>query len=359
MATQKKDGTVKKLCLTCNRNRALRFFYKVDNATLFPDGRMNTCNDCLKESIDVDDTDSVIDFLRQIDKPYIPTYWEEALESEKSPLGEYIRKINSLGQTKGKTFKDSDGFEGNGKIDTVTPDLETIEVLNVKGEKIEFSDSYFSKWGTKFKQHEYLKLEKFYQNMILTHEIHSEIHKDLLVQLAKLSLVRDKFLDMEAMADYDKANKAYESIMKSAGFRPIDRQGVDDATGIKSFSQIWEEVEKKGFRKPPKLNFKRDVVDGMIISLENYYNRLVGKPLLASLPDETIEELDAFYEVDTSPDEIDDDEEYGKIDFTVDDEEDNIHIEILDTIEDVVPVEEKEQVQDAPSSNEKDVKQDG
>lgn len=356
MATQKKDGTVKKLCLTCNRNRALRFFYKVDNATLFPDGRMNTCNDCLKESVDVHDTDSVIAFLRQIDKPYVATYWEEAMESEKSPLGEYIRKINSLGQIKGKTFKDSDGYEGNGSIDTVTPDLESIEVTNIKGEKIEFSDSYFSKWGTKFKQHEYLKLERFYQNMTLTHEIHSEIHKDLLVQLAKLSLVRDKFLDMEAMADYDKANKAYESIMKSAGFRPIDRQGVDDATGIKTFSQIWEEVEKRGYRQPPRLTFDRDVVDGMIISLENYYNRLVGKPLLASLPEETMRELDTFYEVDTNPDEIDAEEDYEKIDFSsVVDEEDIIEIDILDTIEDVV----EDPKQEDATSNENDVKQDG
>ncbi|MGL6081369.1 MAG: hypothetical protein ACRC4N_02530 [Gammaproteobacteria bacterium] len=357
MATQKKDGTAKKLCLTCKRARADRFFFKVDNATLFPDGRMNTCSDCVKESVDINDVDSVISFLRQIDKPYVATYWDEALESEKSPLGEYIRKINSLGQMKGKSFKDSDGFEGNGNVDTITPDLETIEITNIKGEKIEFSDSYFSKWGTKFKQHEYLKLEKFYQNMTLTHDIHSEIHKDLLVQLAKLSLVRDKFLDAEEMADYDKANKAYESIMKSAGFRPIDRQGVDDATGIRSFSQIWEEVEKKGYREPPVAVFERDVVDRMILSLENYYNRLVGKQLLASLPEETIQEMDAFYEVDTAPDEIDGEEDYENIDFSsVTDEEEIINIEILDTIEDVVV-----ETPSVPDSNEPDseVKQDG
>jgi hypothetical protein len=91
---------------------------------------------------------------------------------------------------------------------------------------------------------------------------------------------------------------------KNAGFRPVDRQGIDGATGIKSFAQIWEEVEKKGFRKPPKPVFDEDIVDAMIVSLANYYNRLVGKQILAELPDEMKQELDEFYEDDLTPVDI-------------------------------------------------------
>ena len=109
---------------------------------------------------------------------------------------------------------------------------------------------------------------------------------------------------------------------QSAGFRPVDRQGIDGATGIKSFAQIWEEVEKKGYRKPPKITFDEDIVDGIIVSLANYYNRLVGKQILSEVPDEIKKELDEFYEDDLTPVDIND-EEYDDLDFSLEEEEDD------------------------------------
>ena len=96
---------------------------------------------------------------------------------------------------------------------------------------------------------------------------------------------------------------------------------MDDATGVKSFSQIFEEVEKRGFRKPPALTFDEDIVDAMIISLANYYNRLVGKQILSELPEDIKQELDEFYELDENPVDLND-EEYEDMDFSLEDEED-------------------------------------
>lgn len=310
----------KKVCGSCTKSKSESLFYKVDSP-LFPDGRLNTCRDCLREQVDVEDIEDVIGFLRQIDKPFVESYWNEAVQSGKHPLGEYIRKINSLPQVVKKDFNNSDGIQGIGKVD-LTSAREPDEVVNVKGETIAYSDELVNKWGVGYKRHEYLKIEKFYQDMRLTHEIITPVHVQKLMELAHLTIEQQRLRQERDMANYVKLAKAIDDMEKSAGFRPVDRQGLDDATGIKSFSQIFEEVEKRGFRKPPTVVFEEDVVDAILVSLFNYYNRLVGKHILAEIPDEVKQEMDDFYELDTTPVELND-EEYDNLDFSVDDEEED------------------------------------
>jgi hypothetical protein len=288
------------------------------DSPLFPDGRINICRDCVRAEVDVENIESVISFLRQIDKPFVESYWNEAVQSGKHPLGEYIRKINSLSQMKGKTFNNSDNMQGVGKTSDIVIRT-TTSVTNVKGETIEYSEELVDKWGIGYQQHEILKMEKFYQDMRLTHEIHTPVHIHKLTSLSKLTVKADRLLQEEDWTNYTKLSKTIEDMEKNAGFRPVDRQGIDDATGIKSFSQIFEEVEKRGFRKPPMVEFDEDVVDAMIIALGNYYNRLVGKPLLAELPEEVQAELDEFYELDETPVDLND-EEYENLDFSVEDD---------------------------------------
>ncbi|MFQ3543642.1 hypothetical protein Q7A53_06120 [Halobacillus rhizosphaerae] len=313
--------TPKKKCQgSCGKEKSVKFFYKVDSP-MFPDGSLNICSVCIREEVDVDDIESVIGFLRQIDKPFREKEWNSAVESGKYPLGEYIRKINSLSQNKDKTFDNSNGMDGNSK----TVDLQSAkapnQLENVKGEVIEYSDDLVDKWGVGYKQIEYLKMEKFYQDMRLTHEIYTPVHVNKLMELAYLTIELERLRRERDIANYTKLSKTIDDMEKSAGFRPVDRQSIDDATGIKSFAQVFEEVEKKGFRKPPKVDFDEDVVDSMIVSLLNYYNRLVGKQILSEIPDEVASEMDEFYELDETPVELND-EEYEDLDFSIEEEED-------------------------------------
>lgn len=314
-----KEEKPKKQCQgKCGRLRPHTFFFKVDSP-MFPDGMINICRDCVREQVDVENMEQVIGFLRQIDKPFIQSYWDEALQSKNHPLGEYVRKVNSLSQMKGKNFDNSDGINGVGKIDLSSAKIPD-SVENVKGEIIEYSDGLVNKWGIGYKKDEYLKMEKFYQDMRLTHEIHTPVHVNKLMELAYLQIESARLRQERDIPNYTKLATAIEKMEQSAGFRPVDRQGIDDATGIRSFSQVWEEVEKKGWRKPPTVVFDEDIVDAMIISLANYYNRLVGKQILSELPDEIKDELDAFYELDETPVEINN-EEYDELDFSLADDE--------------------------------------
>ena len=314
--------TPKKKCQgeRCNgKEKAITYFFKVDSP-MFPDGMLNICRDCVRAEVDCDEIDQVIGFLRQIDKPYIESYWNEAYNSGRHPLGEYIRKINSLSQMKGKTFDNSDGMQNSlGNIDLTSARAKDA-VENVKGELIEYTDELVDKWGLGYKKQEYLKLEKFYQDMKLTHEINTPVHINKLMELAYLTIEMGRLRQERNMGDYTKLANTIDKMEQSAGFRPVDRQGIDDATGIKSFSQIWEQVEKRGFRKPPVLEFDEDIVDQIIISLSNYYHAIVGKQLLESIPEDVREELDDFYAFDDTPVELND-EEYENLDFSIDEME--------------------------------------
>jgi hypothetical protein len=317
---RKNNPTPKKKCQgECGKERAYSYFFKVDSP-MFPDGMINICRDCVRETVDVDDIEQVVSFLRQIDKPFIQEYWDSALETNRHPLGEYIRKVNSLHQVKSKDFDDSKGI-GIGKSNDVVVANVPDTVESEQGKTIEYSNDFVTKWGIGYKKHEYLAMEKFYQDMKDTHEIHTPIHKSMLKKLSKLSIKMDRYLESDNMGDFEKANRQFEASMKSAGFRPVDRQGLDDATGMKTFSQIFEEVEKKGFRKPPPPEFNEDIVDSMIISLANYYHRLVGKQILTEIPEELKQEMEDFFTDDLTPVDIDD-EEYEELDFSLEEEED-------------------------------------
>lgn len=305
----------KKKCQgTCGKEKPHSAFFKVDNP-MFPDGMINICSACVRETVDIENIESVIGFLRQIDKPFIERFWNEAVNSGRYPLGEYVRKVNSLSQLKEKNFNDSDGIKGIGKSKDVQTVRTADKIETLKG-VIEYSDELVDNWGIGYKKHEYLQMQKFYINMKETHEINTEHHIEQLRQLSYLTVDRDRLRQAGDWNNYTKLSKTIEDMTKSAGFRPVDRQGLDDATGIRSFSQIFEEVEKRGFRKPPAVEFEEDIVDAMIISLANYYNRLVGRQILAELPEEIKNEMDEFYELDETPVELND-EEYEDLDFTI------------------------------------------
>lgn len=317
----KKETPPKKKCQgACGKERPHSVFYKVDSP-MFPDGMINICSSCVREQVNIENVEEVISFLRQIDKPFIQKYWDEAVKSGKYPLGEYIRKVNSLQQVKDKNFDNSDGINGVGKVDLSSAKIPDT-IVNFKGEIITYSDELVNKWGIGYKKEEYLKMEKYYQDMRLTHEIHTPVHINKLMELAYNMIELQRLRQERDIPNYTKLAKTIEDMEKSAGFRPVDRQGIDGATGIKSFAQIWEDVEKKGFRKPPTVSFDEDIVDAMIISLANYYNRLVGKQILSEIPDEIKQELDEFYEDDLTPVELND-EEYEDLDFSIEGEDED------------------------------------
>lgn len=317
-----KESIPKKKCQgECKKERSHTLFFKT-TSPLFPDGMINICRDCVRKEVDIEDVNSVIKFLRQIDKPYVEKYWKTAYSNKEKahPLGAYMRMVNGLNNGMEKTFDDTKSMPTNSDALLAPKEVNSDTIQNIKGEVIEFSDELLEKWGAGYSKSEYLKMEKFYQDMRVTHEIHTPVHVNKLMELAYLTIEQERLRRERDIPNYTKLAAAIDKMESSAGFSPKDRQSIDDATGIRSFSQVFEQVEKKGFRKPPPLTYEEDIYDKSIVSLANYYHRIIGMQILAELPEEMKDEIYDFYELDETPVDIDD-EEYEDLDFTVDDED--------------------------------------
>jgi hypothetical protein len=274
-AKRNKEKPEKKKCSSCNKQRTYSFFYKVDSP-MFPDGMINICSHCVREQVDIEDMESVISFLRQIDKPFIQSYWDKSVKGKKYPLGTYIAKINSLHQVSDKNF-DSTNESGIG----TSNDVQAIAVPDVieteEGETIHFTESLISKWGIGFKKHEYLQLEKFYQDMMTSYEVHTANHKQMLMKIAKLSVEMDKLLSIKDYPNYQKVSSVYNTLIDSAGFAPKNKKNGADATGMTSFSQVWAEIEKEGFVQPKMIDYPKDDIDYMLMFFVQFAQRFAGR----------------------------------------------------------------------------------
>jgi hypothetical protein len=271
-----KEEVQKKVCSSCKKDKRIKEFYTVKSMQ-FPDGKLNICVHCVKKQVDITDVNAVIAFLRTIDKPFLEKYWNEALTCGKAPLGEYIRKVNSLQQVSDKGFDDSDGMSELGNVDASQFTASIDEIETEAGEKISYNENLVARWGSGYKKFEILKLEKFYQDMMMSYEVIEANHKQMLMQLAKITIEMDNLLAIKDYTNYTKLSKTFDDLLKSTGFRPIDKKNGSDSVGLFSFSQVWAEIEKEGFVQPDIIEYEKDDIDYMLLYYIQFAQRLVGK----------------------------------------------------------------------------------
>lgn len=280
----------KKVCSKCTNEMAVRNFYK-SQSPLFADGYVSMCKSCLFSLVDERDlVGSLKSILMKMDKPYLHDTWESTLESEPTnPIGVYIKNINSLPQYRKMSYEDST--------------FEDVEVVSQESPKVVISDDSIQitnelklKWGLKYTDYELLVLEKFYKDMEKSYDMSTPQHRRLLIQLSKMNIELDKFLERGAVTEYTKMSKTYDETMKSAGFRPVDRKSSDEASGIRTFSQIFEEVEREGFIEPAPITEHKDLADETLLILLNYSRTLFSMEQLTELPPDIEKQLDDFRE---------------------------------------------------------------
>ena len=89
------------------------------------------------------------------------------------------------------------------------------------------------------------------------------------------------------MVGFAKVHTEYQKLLQSSGLRPIDKIGGAEAAGIRSFGQIYEELEKDGFIKPELIEESQDIVDRTIQYILNYTLKLLNKEVLTEPPLDT------------------------------------------------------------------------
>lgn len=285
-----------KICTTCKKAKPKSSFYKI-STDFSEDGRMAICSDCTSQKYNVDNHQHVLSLLRQLDRPFLRRVWDEQREKwkDKFTFGRYLAQISSSKKYRNYDYSGSDHIQDNGEEIYNLEDVEKI--VTADGKEIVLTDQLIFDWGNGFSTLEYLKMEKFFQDALMNYNVVTPIDKDQLRTLIKTSMRRDRALAHNDVNEFDKLSKQYDTIMKSQSLRPMDRQGKDQEAGLKSFAQVFRAVEQEGYTAPQSeviTKDEEDIYDRMIVSILNYYNRIVGEELLEAVPQEE-KELYADY----------------------------------------------------------------
>lgn len=290
----KRKQQEEKFCVGCNKHHVRSQFYVSYNK--LHNGVYPYCKKFIRETVVDDDgnidLDKLKNILRQVDAPFLADYWKTATEGKSYAIGTYFRLLK-LHQNKGLTWKNS--RFGDEKKKEPPKDEAIVNIVNkakkdalsIKKKKFKITPEMVDRWGENYDYNELLYLDNFYSDMHLTHTIVTPQHEKALITICKLQLRMDQCLEEDDMENFSKTHKEYQKLLQSSGLRPIDKVGGAEASGIKSFSQIFEEVEKEGFIKPTPIEENQDIVDRTIQYMMNYTLKLLDQQVLAEPPIDT------------------------------------------------------------------------
>lgn len=278
-------------CTCCGEPKhKTRGFYK-SYSILYKanDNRTSICRDCAIEIFNsfvgsIENVEQSVFYTCRLldmyfDKTLFLSVLEQAQAQQSNVMQIYFQKVNSLMQYDGKTFVDSE----------LSPSDETT--LNNADDAIPVE--LITRWGEGYTKTKIMQLETFYRDMMISHEINLPQHKKLLVIMCKLNLKMDECLEQDDLKSFSSLHTQYQKLLQSSGFRPIDNKGSSESSGIRTFSQIFEEVERDGFIKPVPISEHQDIVDKTIQYEMNYLLKLLQQQPLTEPPIDTPKADDA------------------------------------------------------------------
>lgn len=272
-----------KTCSKCLKNKNIKSgFYLAASDTINSDSRLSICKPCLESVANIENTERFIDVLRQIDRPFIRSEYDASM-THNNPFGEYMRRM-AMRQNRNSTYLDSE-FEGQ-HTELEAKNHDDLDKRYNADEMISFkvTPELLLKWGDGLSESDMYQLESFYTAMSEANSITTPQHIESLKLLCKLNLGQNKALNENKVNDFKNLNMQYNVVLRDSGLRPIDQKAGGESVGIRSFSQIWEEIEHEGFIPKHEVQETQDIVDKTIMYMGNYTRRLLNSQAMASPP---------------------------------------------------------------------------
>lgn len=272
-----KSNLNKKMCVTCNKEKYHKNdFYTSNNDFHKNDGKFPVCKDCILLSLNYDNLETIYDVLRQMNRPFLIEVWEksviEAKKSNKEIFGVYYKNI--LLNNKTLTWNNSI----LNQRESVNNNYSQEDLSN---HHIDFNvtKDMIIRWGSNYSTEDYMKLENFYDKMMLSNKIETPQEIEYLRKLAVISIKMDKELESGNYAQVKQLGDLFSKYMTDSKLRAMDKSEADKTGGIRNFSTIFAEVEKDG-NIPPWEEYRKikgltqDIVDQTIMHIENFTLRL-------------------------------------------------------------------------------------
>lgn len=317
--------TEKKLCPLCKKNKSKsNGFYKTASP-LFEDGCVPICISCVKK--EVLNRDGTIDIRKlktmcqRLDKPYYVDDLDSAYQQAKVEhgyskdediakmgekiIGYYFKNINSLRQTKNKSFADSeqDGFiHGNSNmsknekarivkkyITGAMGDDENVAGESIKEEIVRLRDredfkvtpEIISLFGEGYTKSDYQKMYKKYEKLKLNYTLQTNLHQEALATYVRFKVKEE---DATAKGNVDEAKKWYDAAQNAAAngkLTPKQLSAADLQKGMNSVCDLVKAVEQATdvVKIMPQFKYRPvDAIDFTIMCYVNYERKLNGQP---------------------------------------------------------------------------------
>lgn len=360
-------------CEKCHKSRPEKFFYSSNNLEKYPNGgKLKICKDCISLHVDNWNPDTYTWILEECDVPYVPQEWTALMQKyakDKSKLtgatilGRYLAKMH-LKQYRDYRWADSDFLRelNNQKIEStmkaaggysasdIAEAVNEANTVNYPDKPVEISSDtngfvppqeeetsitdgltdedkiYLRvKWGKMYKPEEWIQLEKLYNDMMSSYDIHSAGHIDTLKFICKTSLKANQLIDLGDVDGAQKMLKMYDSMMKSGNFTEAQNKS-ERGNAVDSVSELVAMCEKEGFIPRYYVDEPKDKVDRVLEDLQNYTRTLVTEEMgLGSMIEKAVKQMEEDRQKKLEADTDDTDEETAFEEELFNGEEDAIH----------------------------------
>lgn len=313
IATKKNKRTKKqlpkKICLSCPEDKAektINNFY-TSNSKMHQDGYIPYCKSCIldkaynyeKDNIDVEKLKSL---LRQIDKPFINTALQSAINqykkaykgkevgkyNKKKIIQYYFKNIQSLPQYSGMTWED--GFKYEKENSLTKSDEDKVKQIVKSDDRVYLEESDDFKvtpeivklFGEGYTISEYRDMWKKYEFLSVNYPKTTNFHVEALVSYVKYKVKEETAVLEGNVAEADKWYKMSVKAAEKAKINPDQLSKSDLQGGLNSYCELIQAVEEAVDVIPilPEFKFSpRDAVDFNIYCYINYLRDLEGKPL--------------------------------------------------------------------------------
>ncbi|PEF30281.1 hypothetical protein CON39_11425 [Bacillus thuringiensis] len=272
-----KTTSEKKTCLKCGNDYAVSSFYSHRNSLI--NERFGFCKKCVREHVNLDDMNTLYDFLRTMDIPYLKEFWRMANEANTETIGTYLKNLNSLKQNKELRFKDSDDITGK---------TNKAELVDIDYDDFELTDAIVKKWGRNLELEDYVFLEEEFR------ALGGEYAEDAFQERLFKNMATTQWMANKAKEDgdsnrYEKMMKTLSTQMQDANIKPVQIKSSSQDGGLASWGEWIRLIEEKEPISEQQEEFKD--VDG----IHNYVERwfiVQMKRVFGRIKDEDIKKLD-------------------------------------------------------------------
>ena len=256
-------------------------FYSSGDRKFFSNGKFHICKECIKQYCYNSEGDLIIDNFKKVlmllNIPFLSKELNSAILDGKDTIGIYMKNIylNYSGCGYDMSDKNKESIINSPMYELLAGFKPTTDMM--------------VKWGFNYKPEQYIKLENFFNQMCETNVIETTQDKDYLKKIAILSMKMDEELEMGNYAQAKQLGDLFSKYMADSKFRATDKTEADKSGGLRSFSQIYAEVEKDEF-VPPWLTLEKvkgltqDLVDKTIMHIENFTLRANRSEIMAQPP---------------------------------------------------------------------------